>query len=187
MKTFSGRRSRQRAEELARFIEILKAEGVSRYLEVGACHGDTFHAVMSALPKGSKGLAIDLPEAAWGKRSSREELESAVADLEASGYEVGALFGDSADIGVSRIAKARGPYDAVLIDGDHRYEAVRADWQTYGPMSRIVAFHDIDGAGQISGGLPVEVPKLWRQIKPHYTHREIIGAPRGMGLGVIWR
>lgn len=187
MKTFSGNRARQQADELSAFIELMKTENVCSYLEVGACHGDTFHAVMSALPKGSKGVAIDLPEAAWGKKSSSRALEQAVACLRDSGYDADAIYGDSASADVRQFAQARGPYDAIFIDADHRYEAVRKDWLTYGPMGRIIAFHDIDGVGKRSGALTVEVPRLWREIAGQHSHREIIGGVRGMGIGVVWR
>jgi hypothetical protein len=187
MKTFSGVRSRQQLDELSAFISILQAEHVGSYLEIGACHGDTFHAVMSALPVGARGVAVDLPEAAWGKRSSRPALEAAVIDLRAKGYDASAIFGDSAATEVKQLIMVRGPYDAALIDADHRYEAVKADWLAYGPQARLVAFHDIDGDGVTSRYGRVEVPRLWREIKGTFKHREIVGAVRGMGIGVIWQ
>ncbi len=187
MKTFSGLRSRQQPDELSAFIGILQAEGVASYLEVGACYGDSFHAVISALPIGTRGVAVDLPEAAWGKQSSRDCLQAAVLDLREKGYDVDAIFGDSAASDVQRLVMARGPYDAALIDGDHRYEAVKADWQTYGPQARLVAFHDIDGEGNSSRFGRVEVPRLWREIRNGFRHRELVGEVRGMGIGVIWQ
>jgi hypothetical protein len=188
MKTFSGVRSRQEPGELSAFIDLLKAENVRSYLEVGACHGDTFHAVMSTLPKGSKGVAVDLPESdAWGKSGSRVALEAAIADLVFNGYEARAIFGDSASAGVKQLAMIRGPYDAAFIDGDHRYEGVNADWLAYGPMARIVAFHDIAGTGQRANGLSVEVPRLWNELKPRYRHSEFIVAGSKMGIGALWQ
>ena len=49
------------------------------------------------------------------------------------------------------------------------------DWINYGPMARIVAFHDI---GYDLGDRPVptskiEVPKVWNEIKLGYPHEEI--------------
>ena len=33
-------------------------------------------------------------------------------------------------------------FDLVIIDGDHAYDSVQADWGHYGPMGKIVMFHD---------------------------------------------
>lgn len=188
MKTFSGRAPSQRADELRRFIDILREAGVRRYLEVGARHGDTFHAVMRSLPKGSLGVAVDLPGANWGQRGSRSALVRATASLNAAGYATTAVFGDSRSRETRAAVSVFAPFDAVLIDGDHLYDGVRADWETYGPMARLVAFHDIDGASIVNGkGLAVEVPRLWREVRAGRRHEEIVGPERGMGIGVVWQ
>ena len=46
------------------------------------------------------------------------------------------------------MVKKRGPFDAILIDGDHSLAGVSKDWQLYGELAPLVAFHDIAGAGQ---------------------------------------
>lgn len=190
MKTRSGRDASQRNDELAAFIALLKAEGARRYLEIGARHGDTFHAVMMALPKGSQGVALDLPGGKWGTDKSRAALLDAVEDVNANGRTAEVIFGNSRALGVIQAVALRGPYDAVLIDGDHTYEAVAEDYANYRTMARIVALHDIDGAGLTakSGGHPVEVPRLWAEIRASDVRsREIIGMERGMGIGVVFR
>src|SRR5690349_4574909 len=95
MTTFSGKDSRQRPDELAAMIELFLREGVRSYLEVGSCYGDTFHAVMSALPAGSRGVAVDMVYGPWGKRDSEASLRLAVMDLKARGYDTSVIFGDS--------------------------------------------------------------------------------------------
>lgn len=66
MEGFSGRKFSQREDELRQLLRILRSEKVRSYLEIGARDGDSFHAIMSALPRGSRGVAVDLPEARWG-------------------------------------------------------------------------------------------------------------------------
>lgn len=189
LQTRSGHRASQRADELREFIDLLRRENARRYLEIGARHGDTFFDVMMALPEGSFGVAVDWPGAKWGKGTSRAALEDAVQAIKASGRRAHAVFGDSRSMGIRQMVMVTGPYDAVFIDGDHTYDGVFADWQNYGPMARMVAFHDIDGEGQIdkSSGFPVQVPTLWREIRDDFRHVEIIGTERGMGIGVLWR
>jgi predicted O-methyltransferase YrrM len=188
--TLSGRPASQHAEELAAFIALLKQRGARSYLEIGARHGDTFYEVMCALGPEALGVAIDLPGGEWGAASSRGALMAAVARLRKQNRNAYFAFGDSHDRRIVAIAAARAPYDAILIDADHRYEAVRQDYLDYGPLGALVAFHDIAGDGQIqpSSGLEVEVPRLWRELKTTARkHLEFIAPDSAMGIGVILR
>lgn len=187
--TRSGRRASQNEFELRSFIDLLLARQVRSYLEIGARHGDTFYDVMSALPVGSKGVALDLPGGMWGTEKSKQPLVGAIEDLCAEGYDVKAIFGDSRSSSVRQLVMIDGPYDAILIDGDHRYDGVKADWQNYHRMAPLVAFHDIVGDGQAEKvhGNPVEVPRLWAELKAEHEHVEFVDEASAMGIGCILR
>lgn len=188
LKTFSGRRPSQIEFELCGLIALFKAEGVRSYLEVGAREGDTFYDVVSSLPAGSSALAVDLPGGMWGKSTTGKQLERAAAALRAKGYTVGVILGDSTSVNVIALIRTCGPFDAALIDGDHRYAGALADWQNYGPMARIVAFQDIVGTGQREKvhGNEVEVPRLWAEIKSTGAKCiEFIGQGSAMGIGAV--
>ncbi len=185
LKTLSGRRPSQRADELYGLIHLMQAEGCRSYLEIGARHGDTFHTVMGALPW-LRGVALDLPGGNWGAASSRRDLRRAVRQFR---KRANVIFGNSRDPAIVQAVAGFGPYDAILIDGDHLYDGVAADWSNYGPLGRLVAFHDIAGTGQATHDarqLPVEVPRLWAELKPSHRHVEFIGAGSSMGIGVLW-
>lgn len=187
LKTFSGRKASQDEFELRSFIGIIKDAGCQRYLEIGARHGDTFHEVMISLPLGSYGLAVDLPGGLWGKSATRQNLELVIDDLRARGYRVDALFGDSTNPNVIDLIHDAGPFDVALIDGDHRYAGVKADWENYMDAANIIAFHDIVGHDQAEKvhGHKVEVPRLWSEIKKTLaSNRELIGEGSKMGIGV---
>lgn len=188
MKTFSGNKWSQNTDELSAFIAFLKSNGVRSYLEIGARHGDSFHAVMSSLPPGSMGVAVDLPGGAWGRNDSLPALDAAILDLRRLGYDVCRIIGNSRDQAIFSTVRNMGPFDAGLIDGDHRYEGVRADWVAYGRLCRIVAFHDIAGEGVTTGKgrLEVEVPRLWAEIKNERNNAEFIAPGSKMGIGVLW-
>lgn len=52
------------------------------------------------------------------------------------------------------------PFDLVIIDGDHAYEAVKEDYDHYNQYGKkVVAFHDIAGLRDCQG-----VEKFWREI-----------------------
>jgi predicted O-methyltransferase YrrM len=88
------------------------------------------------------------------------------------------------------------PLDVLFIDGDHRYEGARADFERYAPLVRhggIVAFHDIVpdartvrgvDTGTHTGGVPI----LWREIRGAYRETwELIARPDqdGGGIGAL--
>lgn len=167
----------QQPRELARFIDVLKERGVTKYLEIGAKHGDTFREIVSAL--GAFGVAVDLPNGPWGG-NSRANLITVCRSLGSV-----AIFGDSTDPAIIREVNTFGPFDAVLIDADHRYEYVKQDYENY--RCPITAFHDIDGEGISLRGMPIGVPRLWKEVRGD-DYEEIIDPSddRPMGIGVIY-
>lgn len=78
--------------------------------------------------------------------------------------------------------------DLLFIDGDHRYECVKRDFELYKQFVKdggIIAFHDIV---KYTLANVCNVHKFWNEIKDGYNHREIICKPRfsGNGIGVLW-
>lgn len=187
--TRSGYKASQDGREFFPFLDLLDAEGVSSYLEIGARHGDTFFDVMRRRPPGSLGVAVDLPGGSWGKRGTDSDLQAAATELRGDGYQIAVILGDSGGSELIKLVSSYGPFDAALIDGDHRYEGVRRDWLNYGPLARLAAFHDIagDGVVQRSSGEAVEVPRLWRELKAEFRHVEFVAEGAQMGIGVLWR
>lgn len=189
---FSGRRPSQIPFELRSFIKLMRDQGVKRYLEIGSREGDTFVEVLDGLGHGLTGVAVDLPGGLWGKETTRGKLERAVRHLSGQGHKASCLFGDSKTDATRRLVVCRGPYDAILIDGDHTLPGVCADWLAYGKMARIVAFHDIVGHGQAEKvhGNPVEVPKFWSLLKLRaddcgFECLEFVEEGSAMGIGVV--
>lgn len=185
---FSGMPWPQYQEEINRFIQLLKDEGCTSYLEIGCRYGDTFHAVGMSLPEGSRVVAVDLPGAKSGQRNKGGHqnsglfLQKAGKDLTKHGYDAHVIIGDSQEDETIQMAKELGPFDIILIDGDHTAEGVKTDLGNYGPMAKMVAFHDIIGTG-----------KWARQIRPIFLKFaegkksvEFIHDGLRRGIGVVW-
>ena len=85
--------------------------------------------------------------------------------------------------------------DLLFIDGDHSYDAVKADFSNYGPLVRgggLIAFHDILPDFRTRFGTPTdsdtgEVPRFWAEVKQRYKTTEIIEDVQqdGYGIGIV--
>ena len=186
--TFSGRKPSQNEFELSCFVALLREHSVTNYLEIGAREADTFHYIVSSLPVGSRAVAVDLPGGMWGKITTGSKLKAAVADLVSKGYRASYILGDSTDPKMIASIREMQPFDAILIDGDHRYEGVKADWMNYGTSAPLVAFHDIVGHDQAEKvhGNKVEVPRLWAELKAEHEYVEFVDEGSAMGIGVLF-
>jgi cephalosporin hydroxylase len=182
---FSGAKWPQYQEEIQGFIRFLQEQGVKSYLEVGCRHGDTFHAVGKALPKGSLLVAVDLPGARSGKSTggkcpnSDKWLQRAARNLKKHGQITHVIIGNSHDPTIISQVKELAPFDAIFIDGDHSPEGVQADWRDYGPMGTMIAFHDIHAETKGAAS-------FYKELTQQYKHTEFAYYDRG-GIGVIWQ
>jgi cephalosporin hydroxylase len=178
--------------ELQAFINILKQENVRSYLEIGSKHGGSLWHVALALPKGSRIVSVDLPHGDGSFKDSEPNLKQCCVALMRKGYDVRVVLGNSIEPKTVEEVRAHGPFDACFIDANHTEPYVRADWANYGPMARIVAFHDIGwvtGDRQMGKKMPIQVPEVWAEIKNGYRWQEFKfhHTKRDNGIGVLWR
>lgn len=195
MKGFKNRRIPQLRYELEGLYKLMQAENVKSYLEIGLRHATTFHWVGSRLPRGTRMTGIDLPGSAWGEKNvdaAREKIAEASKDLnDIHGQDVYILLADSKSDRAVEVAVNRGPFDLIFIDGDHSYKGVKADWETYSPLARIVAFHDIDtpNAKWMAEEKKSQfgVHTLWSELVGTHKHRTFVDPEMpGLGIGVVW-
>lgn len=177
--------------ELANYIAILQREGVRNFLEVGSRFGGSLWRIAQALPVGSKIVSVDSAKGMGGNHAgAMESLEACIKRLREMGYDTHLVVGDSQlSETIDKVQKLR-PFDAVFIDADHEYRGVIQDWKNYGPMAKVVAFHDVGWVMPKGYSNPkvVEVPRLWEELKLNYRHEEFIDRSTGgnMGIGVLW-
>jgi predicted O-methyltransferase YrrM len=174
--------------EFEALLDIVRAENVRSVLEIGSRFGGTLWRIANEMPKGSKVVSIDPDQGQGsGKPGAAESLRACVAKLSELGYDAHLLTLDSTQPATVEMARALGPFDLVFIDGNHEERYVRADWENYGPMGRIVAFHDVCWKHPGRPCAPVDVPKVWNQIRGGYRSKEFHDPKYNFGIGVLWR
>ena len=164
--------------ELKQLMVLLNAEMPRSVLEVGAMYGGTLQEWLDLVWVEKVVVVDDEMRGAeeWGRWADRVAVELTL------------LQGASQDPALIAAARREGPFDFVFIDADHTYNAVKADWESYSPMARIVALHDIlerPGYG---------VSQLWSEIKAQpqtrcmeICHNATLPGNEGpCGIGVVW-
>lgn len=170
-------------EELE-FLKSLAGKATS-ILEIGSRYGDTLVELAHSMPMKGLVAAVDLPGIQpWGYPDSEPHLRQNMARLESEGYATHLLFGDSTHPQTIKTARSLGDFDLVFIDGDHRYAGVKSDWEHYGPLGKVVVFHDIVKHSEGAKNAP-EVWRLWQEIEGN--KQEFVGEASLMGLGIVTR
>jgi predicted O-methyltransferase YrrM len=178
----------QDRSEFVAFTEIARNENVCSYLEIGCKFGGTVWMMANALPVGSRIVALDLPHGDQSFKDTLPHLKDCMTELSRRGYDARMIIGDSTDQKIIDEATALGPFDLVFIDANHTDPYVRADWKNYGPLGRIVAFHDIaDDLNRPTHKMPIQVRPVWNELKVNYQHLEISHCEHHNGIGVIWK
>lgn len=175
------RRPYQYEPEIDAFIALMNDLGARSFLEIGSKYGGTLRRVAHGLPHGSRIVSVDL-------NKNGPDLQRTIDTLNGEGYDAHLIAGDSTKTETVRQASELGPYDVLFIDGNHKLEYVRSDWESYGLMARMVGFHDIGWKRPSLDALhPIVVKELWDAIKGAYRHQEIVLHPVAYGIGVLWR
>lgn len=167
--------------ELEWFIDVLRKENVRSFLEVGSQFGGSLLRIGQSLEVPSRIVSVDLAEA-----GSKPDLDWCIAELNRMGHSATLVPGDSTDKQVVEKVRNLGPFDACFIDANHTLPFLWNDWLEYGPMCRLVAFHDI-GWKPKEGAAQVDVPEFWNVLKQIHRHDEVNLNVRKNGIGVLWR
>ena len=182
-------------QEITEFVRLMKENQIRSYLEIGSMYGGSLWMVSRIMPKGSRIVSVDLPTP--GKPHAAQSLQECMQHLLREGFDAHLFVGDSTNADIVKKVKALSPFDAGLIDGNHTLSYVSRDWENYGPLCKIVAFHDINyhrpqeeitaRMKQFQGFYAIDVPPFWDKLKNGYRHVEIKYDKRDNGFGVLWR
>lgn len=180
----------QNPDEIAKLSDMLVEVGAMSLLEIGSRNGGSLWYLANVMPQGSRIVSIDSGTGMGGNNPGQlDSLIECTKELEKLGYDVHFLYGKSDNAKIISVARKLGPFNAVFIDGDHTYEGVKFDWNTYSEMAtHVVALHDVSFQWDSNMKYPpdhVGVPKLWNKIVSSHPDAEVFfseGSNKGIGV-----
>lgn len=148
--TGQGLRHWQYPIQFAPYLTTVAGQGVRAYMEIGVRHGGTFVLTTSYLERFGpvrKAIACDLFDSPFIRRYVRSRPAMTFVRDDSRSAEFAALV------------EREGPFDLVLIDGDHEEPGAQADLDLIRPHARMIVMHDI-----VSGICP-DVGVVWRRFR----------------------
>jgi predicted O-methyltransferase YrrM len=184
--------------EFSQLLEQVDSLRPRRILEIGTANGGSLLPITRLSASDAHIISVDLHHGEFGGGYPAWRIplyKSFVREAQ----RLDLIRGDSHDPRTSaRVRTLLGgeQLDFLFIDGDHTFDGVRQDFETYGPLVRpggLIGFHDInpsnddapaDGTRCLVGG----VPHYWDEIKTRWDSQEFVApwSARGcFGIGLI--
>jgi predicted O-methyltransferase YrrM len=180
-------------------LQRLQEDPPKRILEIGTCNGGSLFLFAQVAAADAHLISVDLPDGEFGGGypSWKTPLYRRFGR---PGQRLDLLRADSHD--TATLDQVRGLLggellDFLFIDGDHSYDGVRQDFESYSSLVRnggLIGFHDIaapPGGGPVideDGSLLLvgDVPVYWAEIRSRYPSEEFIdGAVGCFGIGLL--
>jgi predicted O-methyltransferase YrrM len=185
----------QKVTELESLLALIRDRRPRTVVEIGTHRGGTLFALCQVADPAALVVSIDLPKGLFGGGYSRQDAKR-FQEFARPDQQLMTLRRNShSRRTVRRLKKLlQGrPIDFLMIDGDHRYDGVKRDWEIYEPMvasGGLIAFHDIlEHPDQPLS----QVDRFWGEIAPERRTVEFIepahdwGHGKWGGIGVVFK
>jgi cephalosporin hydroxylase len=171
--------------EIRSLLDWVAPMAPRRVCEIGMAMGGTTFLLGQALPSVEHLVGVDLLVRHKQRLRYFSRPRQRLTFLEGSSYAPEMVERMRAELGGQEL-------DLLFIDGDHTFDGVAKDFAFYRRFVRaggVIVFHDIEDDyktryGRDTGRWAGEVPRFWRQLKPHYQTREFVESPDQDGLGI---
>lgn len=184
----------QNIKEFEILLDEYKSLGAERFMEIGSLYGWSLRHFINYSKEGSLGISIDLPVRNFvgpgDRRVEKQEYNyKNVWPVWAKEKKCKLYLIPDSSLSQLTLDKVKEilqdkKLDFLFIDGDHRYEAIKSDFEMYSPLVRtggIVGFHDI-GENEEGGGR-----RFWNEIKLNFKHKEILKDKNNeKGIGILY-
>jgi predicted O-methyltransferase YrrM len=184
----------QKISELTPLVRLLRRRRLDTVVEIGTARGGTFATWCALAEPEAVLVSIDLPGGTHGGGYTEQDAEQYRSHAR-RGQQLHFLRADS-HAETTRDALAtildERPVDFLMIDGDHTYDGVAADYRMYSRFvadGGVIAFHDILPHPQVPD---CQVDRLWAELQDSAEeHMEFAdpGDDRGWGqwggIGVL--
>lgn len=141
--------------QMAPYLLKISQHRPRSYLEIGTLHGGTFAFTVEYLHKISgqapTAMAVDMILSPF--------LDSYTSLSPKTEF----VLGNSHEAGIKHKIKENGPYDLVMIDGDHTAWGCFDDLETCMPLAKMIAVHDI------CDSYAYEVRHAWEEFKRRWS------------------
>lgn len=184
----------QNLEEFTILLQEFEALNVNCFMEIGSMYGWSLQHFIHYSSNDSIAVVIDLPvrnfvgQDDWRVNTQEYNYRNVWPQwAKAKNCKLYLIPDSSAKMTTFNKAKEilkGNQLDFLFIDGDHRYEAIKSDYEMYSSLIRpggIIGFHDI-GEKEEGGG-----SKFWNEIKNNFKHREILlDTKQEKGIGILY-
>lgn len=155
---------KQVPEEISGLVNFLKDKDIKNVLEIGSFNGGSFYIWCNIADGNGIKISLDLPEMSSSVLGNRNRK------MKTWGDNIYVVVADSHDENVfsqiEDILKGE-EVDLLFIDGDHKYDGVKKDYELYKGLVReggYIVFHDIVDT-EFHRSCNCNVSQLWGEIK----------------------
>jgi predicted O-methyltransferase YrrM len=177
----------QHYNELIQLAQVIENKKPKTILEIGTARGGTLFLASQLADDDALIISIDLPDGMYGGGYPKWKIPY-YKSFKKEKQTILLIQGDSHSKDIyNELVSILGErkLDYLFIDGDHTFEGVKEDFDTYSKFidkAGIIAFHDIVKDRSIEPNHFVH--EYWESIKNNYNYVEFINDPQQSKLGI---
>ncbi len=186
---FKSMRMQQAPQEIEQLYRMVCDWRPSVVVEIGTAKGGSLYLWTQAAADDATIVSIDMPSVGFGGYAPcRAPFYESFARGEQNVHLLRADSHAAETLEQLKSILDGQPIDFLFIDGDHTYDGVKADFESYSQLVRSgghVVLHDVLPNTETPR---IQVDRYWSELRGQYETNEIVAdetAPRRIGIGVV--